>query len=185
MTGHTLDDQAETVLLRLLRGSGNTGLGAMAPGYAHPILSLRRSDTTPVCDELGLSPVCDPSNSEGTVRRNRVRHELIPLANDIADRDIAPLLDRAASLSRADDEFLDSLAAEIDPTDARAIAAAPVVLARRALRRWLTVDGYPPDAAAIDRVLAVARGEGIACELAGGRRVERSDQQFRIVASGR
>ena len=185
MTGHTLDDQAETVLLRLLRGSGNTGLSAMTPGGVHPILALRRAETAALCEELGIIPVSDPSNGDDAIRRNRVRNELIPLANDIADRDVAPLLDRTAALSRADDRFLDALAADIDPTDAMAVANAPVVFARRALRRWLTVDGYPPDAAAIDRVLAVAHGEGIACEISGGRRVERSEQHFRIVSAGR
>ena len=64
------------------------------------------------------------------------------------------------------------------------VAAAPPVLARRALRRWLTVDGYPPDAASIERVLSVARGDAQACELPGGRRLERSNQQF-IIAPGR
>lgn len=185
MTGHTLDDQAETVLLRLLRGSGSSGLSAMRPGFRHPILALRRAETTRVCEELGIIPVQDPSNGDAAMRRNRVRSELIPLANDIADRDVALLLDRTAALSRADDEFLELLAADIDPTDARAVASAPVVLARRALRRWLAVDGYPPDAAAIERVLAVARGQGIACEINGGRRVERSEQHFRIVVQER
>ena len=67
-------------------------------------------------------------------------------------------------------------------TDARAVADADPVVARRALRAWLAADGYPPDTAAIDRVLAVARGEVTACEIPGGRRVERSNQRFRIVA---
>ena len=58
------------------------------------------------------------------------------------------------------------------------------VLARRALRHWLTEAGDPPDAAAIERVLAVARGDTVACELPGGRRVERSGQRFRIVPPG-
>ena len=67
--------------------------------------------------------------------------------------------------------------------DARAVAASAPALARRALRRWLTEHGYPPDAAAIERVLAVARGEAEACELPGGRRVVRSGQRFSITPS--
>ena len=63
---------------------------------------------------------------------------------------------------RADADLLDGLAAAIDPTDAGALAAAPVALARRAVRRWLTTSaesgGHPPDAAAVERVLSVARG---------------------------
>jgi len=181
MTGHTADDQAETLLLRLLRGSGTTGLGAMRPGPAHPILALRRSETRRVCDELGIEPVHDPSNDSRDAWRNRIRHELLPLADDIALRDVTPIIARTAALLRDDDTFLDRLAREIDPTDADAVAGAPPVLARRALRRWLAVDGYPPDAAAIERVLQVARGEAVACEIEGGRRVERSRRRFRIV----
>ena len=181
-TGHTADDQAETVLLRLLRGAGTTGLAAMTPGPTHPILGLRRRETTALCDELGIAPVLDPTNLAPDPWRNRVRHELLPLAADITRRDVVPILARTAELLRDDDEFLDGLAAGIDPTDARAVAAAPPVLARRALRRWLAESGYPPDRASIDRVLAVARGDAVACELTGGRRVERSNQHFRIVA---
>jgi tRNA(Ile)-lysidine synthase len=181
MTGHTLDDQAETLLVRLLRGSGTTGLAAIEPGPQHPLLALRRGDTETVCDELGIDPVRDASNDAGVLWRSRVRHELLPLASSIAARDVAPILARTSDLLRADDELLDQLAADIDASDARAIAAAHPVLARRALRRWLTIDGYPPDAAAIDRVLDVAHGRAGACELPGGRRLERSHQRFRIV----
>jgi len=180
-TGHTADDQAETLLLRLLRGAGTTGLGAMEAGPHHPLLALRRAETVALCGELGVEPVDDPSNQSPDLWRNRVRHELLPLACDITGRDVVPILARAADLLRDDDRHLDELAATIDPTDARAVAAAPPVLARRALRRWLTDAGYPPDRASIDRVLAVARGEAVACEIVGGRRVERSHQHFRIV----
>jgi tRNA(Ile)-lysidine synthase len=182
-TGHTADDQAETLLLRLLRGAGTTGLAGMAQGPMHPILGLRRLETTALCEALGITPVDDPTNRSPDAWRNRVRHELLPLAVDIARRDVVPILARTSDLLRDDDAFLDELAAAIDPTDALAVAAAPPVLARRALRRWLTEAGYPPDRAGIDRVLAVARGEAVACEIAGGRRVERSNQHFRIVAA--
>lgn len=181
MTGHTLDDQAETLLLRLLRGSGTTGLAAIEPGPQHPLLALRRTDTEDVCRELEIEPVRDATNDDAVLWRSRIRHELLPLAAAISSRDVAPILARTADLLRADDEFLDELAADIDATDARAVARAHPVLARRALRRWLTVDGYPPDAAAIDRVLDVAHGRAGACELPGGRRLERSRQRFRIV----
>ena len=181
MTGHTLDDQAETLLLRLIRGSGTTGLAAIAPGPEHPILALRRADTVAVCRELGVEPVTDPSNTDTDLWRNRVRHELVPLMADIARRDVSPILARTADLLRDDDRVLDEIAADIDPTDARAVAAADPAVARRALRRWLTESGYPPDAAAIDRVLDVAHGRAVACELPGGRRVERSQQAFHIV----
>ena len=181
LTGHTADDQAETVLLRLLRGSGGGGLSGIEPGPAHPILALRRSETEAVCNELGIEPVRDASNASPAMWRNRVRHELLPLANDIAGRDLTPILARTAGLLRDDGAILDELAAGVDATDAVAVAQTPPAIARRALRRWLTVDGYPPDAASVERVLAVARGEAVACELSDGRRVERSRQRFRIV----
>jgi tRNA(Ile)-lysidine synthase len=157
-------------------------LSAIEPGTIHPILGLRRTETTAVCDDLNVEPVVDTSNASPTHWRNRVRHELLPLAADIAQRDVAAILARTADLLRDDDRFLDDLSDEIDPTDALAVAAAPAVLARRALRRWLTDAGYPPDRASIERVLAVARGESIACEIAGGRRVQRSGQRFDIVS---
>jgi tRNA(Ile)-lysidine synthase len=184
MTGHTADDQAETVLLRLLRGSGGDGLAAIAPGPTHPILALRRSETAAVCAQLGLEPVDDASNRSPAMWRNRVRHELLPLACEIADRDVVPIVARTARLLGDDQALLDELAPAIDATDARAIAAAHPALARRALRRWLSVDGYPPDAASIERVLAVAHGSATACQLDDGRRVERSRQRFRIVTPG-
>jgi tRNA(Ile)-lysidine synthase len=184
MTGHTADDQAETVLLRLLRGSGRDGLAGIAAGFRHPLLGLRRHETEAVCAALAIAPVRDRSNDGGEAWRNRVRHELLPLAADISDRDPVPILARTAALLRDEDELLDRLATAIDPTDARAVAAADPALARRALRKWLTVDGYPPDAACIERVLRVAAGHATACELGSGRRLERSRQRFRIVIGG-
>jgi tRNA(Ile)-lysidine synthase len=184
LTGHTADDQAETVLLRLLRGSGAAGLAAIEPGPTHPLLALRRSEThavaAAVAAEYGVAPVTDPSNAAPEHRRNRVRHELLPLLAEVAQRDVVPLLTRTADLLRADEALLARLSGEIDPTDAKALAAADPALARRAARRWLTVAGYPPDAAAVERVLAVARGEATACELPGGTRVTRTAQRLSI-----
>ena len=180
MTGHTADDQAETVLMRLLRGSGMDGLSAMAPGRVHPILALRRFETEQVCQVSGLTPVSDPSNDSATIWRNRIRGELLPLAGQIFQRDVVPILTRTADVLRDDAALLDELAAALDPTDAQAIAAAPLPLARRAVRRWLTVGGYPPDAAAVERVLAVARGHQVACEISPRIRVQRTQQRLRI-----
>ena len=78
-TGHTMDDQAETILVNLLRGAGADGLAGMAPGRRHPLLGLRRLETHALCAEVGLEPVCDPSNADPAFVRNRVRHELLPL----------------------------------------------------------------------------------------------------------
>lgn len=181
--GHTLDDQAETVLLALVRGTGLDGIAQMDP-TTHPILGLRRTETEAVCASLGLDPVRDPSNQDPRFRRNRVRHELLPLLDDIAERDVAVLLARAATVAADDVRLLDELAAGIDPTDARALTAVPRALARRAVRRWLRgfdEHGHPPDAAAVDRVLAVAAGDVRATQVAGGVEVRRSARRLSVV----
>lgn len=181
MTGHTADDQAETVLLNLLRGAGPAGLGAMVPGPRHPLLALRRAETEALCRAAGLEPVDDPTNRDPRFRRNRVRHELLPLMADIAERDPVPLLARTAELARSMQADLDRLAAGLDPTDSRALAAAPPSVATAALRRWLVDDrGHPPSAAEVDRVMAVVRHEAVACELSGHRRVARRGGILRV-----
>lgn len=190
LTGHTADDQAETVLLNLLRGAGLDGLAGMDPAR-RPLRRLRRRETRALCEALELSPVADHTNVDPAFRRNRVRHELIPLLDDIAGRDVVPVIARQADLLRDDAALLDELAAELDPRDARALAAAPPALARRAVRRWLREAGpggeerHPPDAAATERVLSVARGEAVACEVAGGWRVARSRGRLRLEPPGR
>lgn len=186
LTGHTLDDQAETVLLNLLRGSGPDGLAGMRTvgrtGVRRPLLGLRRAETVALCAELGLVPVVDPSNADPTHRRNRIRRELLPLLDDLARRDVAALLAREADVWRADADWLDAAAEAIDPTDARALTAAPPPLARRAVRRWIrsATSGPPPDLAGVERVLAVARGDAVACELAGGWTVRRHHQALSV-----
>jgi tRNA(Ile)-lysidine synthase len=180
LTGHTADDQAETVLINLLRGAATGGLAAMRRSPQRPLLALRRADTEAVCAALGIEVVHDRSNTDPRFVRNRVRAELVPLLNDIARRDVVPVLARQADLLRDDDDLLDELAAAIDPTDARAVSAAHPTLARRAIRRWLAT-GHPPDLATVDRVLAVAAGTAKACDVGGGRRVERTAQRLRIV----
>jgi tRNA(Ile)-lysidine synthase len=178
LTGHTADDQAETVLLNLLRGAGTAGLAGMRR-ERRPLLDLRRTETAALCAELGLTPVVDPMNASLAWRRNRVRHQLLPMLDGIAERDVVPVLARQADLLRDDADLLDALAAAIDVTDARALAAAPPPLARRAVRRWLAVD-HPPDAATVERVLAVARGASRACDAGRGRRVERHGMRLQL-----
>jgi tRNA(Ile)-lysidine synthase len=181
LTGHTADDQAETVLLNLVRGAGLDGLAGIAPGPRRPILGLRRHQTHGLCLALGLAPVDDPSNADPAHRRNRVRHELMPLLDAVAERDVAAVLARQAPLLRDEAELLDGLAAALDPADARAVAAAPVALARRALRRWLSAGcDHPPDGATVERVLAVARGDAKAADVGGGRRVARTGRRLRL-----
>lgn len=183
-TGHTAEDQAETMLLALLRGSAWEGLAGMAPGHRRPLLGLRRAETVALCAHQGLTPVVDASNDDPRFRRNRVRHELLPLLADIAERDPVGVLVRQAVLFREATALLDDTVAELDPTDARAVAAASPAAARWAVRRWLQSawpGEVPPDLATVDRVLAVARGDAVGADLRGGWSVRRSDQRLRLV----
>ncbi len=183
-TGHTADDQAETMLLALLRGSAWRGMGAMEPSTKHPILDLRRHETEAVCGALGWQPVVDPSNVDPVHRRNRVRSELVPLIADIADRDPVPVLVRQAELFRQGADVLASAAGALDPTDARAIAAAHPAVAREAIRGWLWSERggeNPPDLATVDRVRAVAELRAEATDVGAGWRVKRSAQVLRLV----
>ena len=178
LTGHTADDQAETVIINLLRGSGTAGLAGMRHDQ-RPIIGLRRHETQALCAELGLTPLDDPMNKDDRFQRVRVRHELLPLLVDISKRDIVDVLARQAKVIREDNDVLEELAAMIDPTDAKALTAAPVALARRAIRQWLS-NPKPPDSATVDRVLGVARGEAAACDIGQGREVRRSQQRLKL-----
>ena len=176
-TGHTADDQAETMLINLLRGAGTAGLAGMRPGTRHPILALRRRDTEELCARSGLVPVRDETNVSDVHLRNRIRSEVLPLLDAVAGRDVAAILARTSDLLRSDDDCLNALANDIDPTDARALVTAHPALASRAIRRWLA-DPYPPDAATVERVMAVARGDVTACDVGAGRQIRRSKQRL-------
>jgi tRNA(Ile)-lysidine synthase len=183
LTGHTADDQAETVLLNLMRGSGLDGVAGMRADARHPLLAIRRRETSELCAALGLHPVADPSNDESCFRRNRVRHEVLPLLDDIAQRDVVPLLARLADHAREAVDHLAGEAEQVDATDARALATAPAAVVRMAIRRWLRAidpDLHPPDAAAVARVLAVARLEATATDVGGGWRVARTAGRLRL-----
>lgn len=179
MTGHTLDDQAETVLINLLRGAASQGLSAMRPSHRRPLLALRRTDTNELCREHDITPVADHTNDDMAFVRNRIRHEVLPLLNDVATRDVAPLLARTADVLRLDNDLLDELSLAIDPTDAKQLSTAPLPLAMRSIRRWLS-DPYPPDVATVERVLSVARGEAPACDVGANREVRRSKQRMQL-----
>ena len=179
MTGHTADDQAETILINLLRGSGTRGLAGMQPTSQRPLLQLRRNETVALCNALGIAVFNDPSNDDERFQRNRIRHEVLPLLESLAKRDLVPVLTRQADLLRDDDDLLNELAGALDPTDALALAHAPIALSRRAIRSWLT-NPLVPDSATVERVLEVARGNTLACDIGLGRQVRRSQQRLRI-----
>jgi tRNA(Ile)-lysidine synthase len=186
MVGHTADDLAETVLANLIRGTGVDGLSPMLRNHAvvRPILGIRRTDTLALCRAAGIPIVDDPMNGDPRYRRVRIRHELLPLLDSIAKRDVTPLLARMAQVTSDDVALLDSLASEIDPTSAQAIATAPVALARRALSRWMVAtgvgDGHPMGLAAVDRALAVAQGVMPRADLVEGWRIARTAGVLRL-----
>ncbi len=185
LLGHTADDQAETMLLNLLRGSGPSGMAGMASDARRPILALRRADTEALCKALGIAWFDDPSNDDPQFRRNRVRHEAVPLLADIADRDVAALLARQAPLFAEQADYLAELAAPLDPTDCAAMRQQPVVLVRLAVRRWFAETSgevYPLDEASVARVLEVINNEIVATEVVGGWRVSRSGGRLALVS---
>lgn len=182
LLGHTADDQAETVLLALLRGAGPDGVGAMSP-QRRPLLALRRHETRAVCEAVGVAPLVDGSNSDPRFRRNRVRRELLPLLDDIAGRDVVPLLARFADIERATVESLDATLAGVDPTDTAALRERDDVAVARLLRRWwreTTGVDHAPDHAATLRMIDVVRGVTSRCDVVSGWRLARTSGRLRL-----
>jgi tRNA(Ile)-lysidine synthase len=113
MLGHTLDDQAETVILGLSRGSGPKAVNGMAVHsgrYLRPLLGIKRETTHAFCEDSGLEPWIDPQNSEDRFARVRVRHAVLPMLEIELGPGIAESLARTADLVREDSEYLDELA---------------------------------------------------------------------------
>lgn len=182
LTGHTADDQAETVLMFLMRGAGPTGLAGIDPA-TRPLLALRAAETRKFCAELGIDVVDDPSNTDPRFVRNRIRGELLPLMNDIAGRDVAPLIARTADRQRDLVMAIESLADGVDPTDARALASLDRAVASAALRAWwrtVTGDSYSPGSDAVDRMLDVANGSRTSTDVVNGWRLARTNQRLRL-----
>jgi tRNA(Ile)-lysidine synthase len=145
---HTLDDQAETVLLGLARGSGPrslTGMAARSGRLVRPLLGLRRSVTETACAELGLDPWRDPQNTDPRFARVRARCTALPTLEAELGPGVAEALARTAALARDDADLLDRLAADADPgtdtLDCTTLRALPAALRTRVLRRWLLRHG--------------------------------------------
>ncbi|MBO3100798.1 tRNA lysidine(34) synthetase TilS [Cellulomonas fengjieae] len=179
LLGHTLDDQAETVLLGLARGSGARALAGMAPArgrFRRPLLGLRRTDTLGACAALGLTPWHDPTN-DGThadaALRSRVRTEVMPVLERVLGPGVAEALARSADQLRADADLLDVLAQDLlasaraaDGLDVDVLTAAAPALRTRALRSAAIAAGSPAGALghahvqALDALITRWHGQG-------------------------
>ncbi len=169
---HTRDDQAETVLLRLLRGSGRAGLGAMRPrsgDLLRPLLGLSREDVLDHLHEKGLSWREDPTNADLALTRNRVRHELIPYLERHFNPAVRDALARTAAVLAEESDVLASLATDAARARGRAqgteyvlsrtsLAGAPRAVARLSVRKAMQHTGGLKGVGLghVDRVLALA-----------------------------
>jgi tRNA(Ile)-lysidine synthase len=190
-TGHTRDDQAETFLLRVLRGAGATGLAGIRPRrgpVVRPLLDIRRDDLLAFLASLGQAFRTDSSNRDVRIPRNWVRHRLVPLLAGHLNADIVEVLAREATVLRDEAILLDRLANEAAARletalpehrirlDAKALADLPLALARRVVRQALarTEDAHFHGFDHVEQVLALCRpvGERSAADLPGVR-VER------------
>nr|WP_243417912.1 tRNA lysidine(34) synthetase TilS [Actinomycetospora cinnamomea] len=197
LLGHTLDDQAETVLLGLARGSGARSLAGMAvwdPPWCRPLLGVRRTTTRAACGAAGLEVWDDPHNDDPRYTRVRLRHEVLPRLEEILAGGVAPALARTAAQLADDDAALATWAdarrgALVDADgslDAASLRADPSAVRRRVLRVWLADAGVAEltDAhvRAVDGLVAAWRGQG-APPLPGGLEVVRAHGRLRVLAA--
>ncbi|GAA0379734.1 tRNA lysidine(34) synthetase TilS [Microbispora corallina] len=159
LLGHTLDDQAETVLLRLARGSGTRSLSGMADVsglYRRPLLGLTRSRTREACEALGLKPWDDPHNDDPAYGRVRVRRDLLPALSAALGPGVPEALARTARLCRDDADALDQWAGEVHDRargpggelSVSVLAAVPGAVRRRVIQRAAVEAGAPASALA-------------------------------------
>ncbi|OBG34418.1 tRNA lysidine(34) synthetase TilS [Mycobacterium alsense] len=174
LLAHTLDDQAETVLLGLGRGSGGRSIAGMRPHdppWCRPLLTVRRAVTHAACAELGLTPWQDPHNSDRRFTRTRLRLEVLPLLEDVLGGGVAEALARTAAALREDIDMIDALAAQALPgarTDSglrpAALAALPDAVRRRVIRGWLLAEGATgltdKQIRGVDALITAWRGQG-------------------------
>ncbi|CAN7643867.1 tRNA lysidine(34) synthetase TilS [Mycolicibacterium frederiksbergense] len=171
LLGHTLDDQAETVLLGLGRGSGARSLAAMRahdPPWCRPLLGIRRETTLAACAALGLAPWQDPHNSDPRFTRVRLRNEVLPLLEQVLGGGVAEALARTAAALREDTEALDAAAAAVGlPAEALPISdlhGLAAAVRRRVIRSWLLAGGAcdltDAQIRSVDALVTDWRGQG-------------------------
>lgn len=188
LLGHTLDDQAETVLLGLARGSGTRSLSGMperlavhGTDFGRPLLGLRRATTAQACRDWQLTVWHDPHNQDKRFRRVRVRTSVLPTLEAELGPGIAEALARTATLARIDADELDAQASRLLPAPGQPLPVATVVqqpraIGTRVLRGWLVAGGVvEPGYTHLQAVLGLVDAwhgqQGI--DLPGGRRVVR------------
>ncbi|MDQ6658046.1 MAG: tRNA lysidine(34) synthetase TilS [Actinomycetota bacterium] len=195
LLGHTMDDQAETVLLGLARGSGPRSIAGMRPWrppWGRPLLAVRRTDTEKACAAMGLAPWLDPHNVDPAFTRVRLRAELLPLLDEILGGGVTPALARTADLL-ADDLYALKLAGERASAaaigsdgaiDCAQLSTEPAAVRRRVVHGWLAAQGISGITAEhlyrLDRLLDA--GQGAAVRLPGGRDVTRIGDRLRASA---
>lgn len=173
LLGHTLDDQAETVLLGLARGSGARSIAGMQPWaspWGRPMLAVRRATTEAACADLGLTPYQDPHNRESRFTRVRLREEVLPLLEEVLQGGVAEALARTAGQLRGDldvlEEVTDDHAAAIagDAVLCAELEPLPTAIRSRLLRRWSIAQGAtePTETVvrAVDALVTSWRGQG-------------------------
>jgi tRNA(Ile)-lysidine synthase len=174
LLAHTLDDQAETVLLGLGRGSGARSIAGMRPydpPWCRPLLGVRRGVTHAACEELGLTAWQDPHNTDRRFTRTRLRHEVLPLMEEVLGGGVAEALARTATALRADTELIDSLivqamttSATAEGLDTRMLTALPDPVRRGVIRSWLLAGGAigltDKQIRGVDTLVTAWRGQG-------------------------
>ncbi len=174
LLAHTLDDQAETVLLGLGRGSGPRSIAGMRPcdpPWYRPLLGIRRAVTHAACAEFGLTPWQDPHNADRRFTRTRLRTEVLPLLEEVLGGGVAEALARTATALREDTDTLDDLArqalAEVGTgggLDTARLAALPEAVRRRVIRGWLLAGGASAltdkQIRGVDTLVTAWRGQG-------------------------
>lgn len=194
--GHTLNDQAESVLLGLARGSGARSLSGMARcigRYCRPLLAITRTETLAACAENSLTPWTDPHNSDSQFARVRVRTTALPKLEETIGPGITEALARSADLLRDDADALDGwanlVAAGLDLSDLEIslLADLPKAVRTRLLRMAIYAAGAPTGSITSDHVASVEafvtswHGQG-ACSLPGGVKVSRISGRLSLLS---
>ena len=210
-TAHTLDDQAETVLMRTIRGAGTKGLGGVHPRQdegriIRPLLDFRRSEIEAYLRELKRPWREDSTNRDTHHARNKIRHELLPLLAREYNPNIAETLSRTANVARDEEAYWQAEVAKLLPfvmttgkpvrgggrghvagsnqiaVNLEALGKQPLALQRRLLKAAAEAAGSEADQQHVEELLKVAHGDIPRCELPGGIFAERTHRELHFTA---